>query len=204
MTRPNVINRNKIYARCGEQWLTVPVSFKLGDRICDTRVASDEWADAHLKVLREFYAKSPYFEEVLSALAPVYEAEQRNLADLNITVTKAILSYLGIERKLYRSSELNVGGRLDDRAIGLVKAVGGTVYVSGAGGARYQDPAKFAAAGLGLEVKEYRQIAYPRNGEPFVPNLSILDALFWRGRGAVAILRYPCDDNPLDGQPRES
>ena len=91
---------------------------------------------------------------------------------------------------MLRASTLGCPGSGDERLVALVKAVGGDTYVSGPSGPRYQAAEKFSAAGLGLEIRTYVPIAYPQ-AQPFVPGLSVLDALFRCGRQACALLRYP-------------
>jgi hypothetical protein len=190
MCKNNLINRNKISAAGQEKWLTIPVSFSLGDPINATRFAEAGWARKHMDLLRACYRDYPHFGPVIEWLAPLYEAEYDNLADLNIRMAELVLEYLGIERPLYRSSQLDCPGRSDDRLVDLVLRVGGSAYISGPGGMRYQDPAKFEAAGLGLEVVSYNQIPYPQPREPFLPNLAIMDALFNLGPRTLNLLRY--------------
>jgi hypothetical protein len=190
MCKNNLINRNKINAAGQEKWLTIPVSFNLGDPISATRFADPDWARKHVDLLRNCYRDCPHFGPVMDCLAPVYEGEFASLADLNIRLAELIMGYLGIERPLYRSSELDCPGKSDDRLVDLVLRVGGGAYISGPGGMRYQDPAKFEAAGLGLEVVSYHQIPYPQPQEPFVPNMAIMDALFNVGPQALDLLRY--------------
>lgn len=149
-------------------------------------------------------------------------AEEPRLVVLNQRLLAAIAAYLGLRQPMLLASELGaadprhsrkigeeigaeIGGEIgaeinEERAKGarlieLVRAAGGTTYVSGAGGTRYQDPAAFAAAGLRLEVRRYEPVPYEQ-GRAFVPGLSILDALFRLGPGARELLRYPDGDTP--------
>ena len=85
----------------------------------------------------------------------------------------------------------------DERLIDLVQAVGGGAYLSGAGGQNYQHPEKFAAAGIDLQVREYKPRPYARAQGDFVPGLSILDALFNIGPATVEHLSY-------EGAPQET
>jgi len=194
MTKNNLVNRNRICLHGKEQWITVPVRFSLGDPICATGLADPQWPARHRGQLEQCYRRAPHFREVAEMFDGVYSLEHANLAELNICMTKAILGYLGLERPLYRASELQCPGKADDRLVRLVLRVGGETYVSGPGGMHYQDPAKFSRAGLRLEVKAYSPIPYPQASPTFIPNLSILDALFNLGLGAASLLRYMSDD----------
>ncbi len=58
------------------------------------------------------------------------------------------------------------------------------IYLSGRGGAEYQDPAKFLAAGLELRYSDFELSSYDQGGADFVEGLSIVDAVFhlgWKG-----------------------
>ena len=52
-----------------------------------------------------------------------------------------------------------------------------------------------AVKGVSLEVRTYQPVEYERSGWPWVPGLSVLDALFHLGRDAREVLRYPHDDS---------
>ena len=90
-----------------------------------------------------------------------------------------------------RSSTLGIQGTGTERLVQLVKAVGGTGYLSGEHATRtYLDPALFAKAGLELwalrwSCPEFEQV-HPRAG--FVPDLAIVDLLFSRGQDSRGVL----------------
>lgn len=190
MSKNNLINRNKIDAGGMEKWLTVPVSFSLGDAINQTTFADSSWGGKHKAMLSSYYRKAPFFREVMEALSAVYDAEHGTLADVNMVMTEAVCKYVGLARTFYRASALNCPGKADDRLVALVRRVGGSTYVSGPGGMLYQDPAKFAVEGLALAVMSYTPIPYAQPHEVFLPRLSVLDALFQMGPAAVSLMRY--------------
>jgi hypothetical protein len=73
----------------------------------------------------------------------------------------------------------------------IVNAVGGDVYVSGAGGENYQTASAYAERGVRLEVRTCQPRECARSSWPFVPGLSVLDALFHQGRDSHAVMTYP-------------
>lgn len=190
MSKGSYVSRTTIRSKAGPQWLTVPV--KVHDRpvIADVPIAAAEWAKKHLATLRQTYSKAPHVAEVMAILEPLYEAGEVNLSQLNRRLISAILDYLDLERPTYLSSSFDVEGTSDDRLIELIRKVGGTHYLSGKGGTNYQDPGKFKAAGIELEICEYAPIPYDAPRYPFVPGLSIVDALFIKGKAARELLRY--------------
>lgn len=182
------------------QWLTVP-TVRSGDvPIRQVRCADEHWPRRHLLTLRARYARTPFFAEVMALLTPIYAEPGELLAPFNARLVAAIADYLGLRPRFLHASELALAPELrsTERLVALTRAVGGTTYVSGAGGARYQDPRLFAEAGLALEVRCYQPLAYEQGDQgergnparPFQPGLSVLDLLFRRGRASVERLTY--------------
>lgn len=184
------VYRTKIGSEAGPRWLSVPTRYHLGDAISKVHFADYKWSQKHLNTLKGNYAKAPFFKEVWSIIAPLYEVEASSLSDFNQSMIVALAGYLNIPCKILRSSDLTHAGVSDDRLITSVLAVGGTCYLSGKGGQNYQDPAKFSAAGIDLDVRAYLPRAYRQiHGEPIL-GLSILDAVFNLGKEAADLLKY--------------
>lgn len=188
------VSRAQVLGPQGPQWLTVPTHHAAAEPIHDVRCVEGAFVRRHLATLRARYGRQPHFPEVMARLEPIYTAAaaepQPLLGTLNQHLIGAIALYLGLQQPRILASTLGCPGRGDERLAALVRAVGGTTYVSGPGGERYQDPARFAAAGLRLLIRRYRPVPYEQ-GRPFVPGLSVLDALFRLGRGTTELLRYP-------------
>ncbi len=89
------------------------------------------------------------------------------------------------------SSQYALGSASTERLIELVRAVGGTGYLSGRGGQRYQDASRFRAAGIELVYTDFQHPTYQQLWGQFEPNLSALDLLFCRGPGAAELFREP-------------
>jgi GNAT superfamily N-acetyltransferase len=176
-----------------EQWLTVPIQKSGRKAIRDVPFAEPGWASAHLRTLHHAYARARYAEEAMDLVRPLYEDPGETLAEFNSRAIETIGRYLGWEGAFHRSSDHPADLLSDRRLAQLVRAVGGTVYVSGAGGQNYQSEDVFAGDGLELEVRTYRPKPYERSGSPFVPGLSILDAVFHLGREARHVLAYDAD-----------
>jgi hypothetical protein len=172
-----------------DQWLTVPVR-KEAKPIREIELADEPWAEKHRRTLQHEYAKASHFAEVLELLEPLYDAPGTSLAELNMRLLVSVAEYLGYEGEFHRSSDHPAELAADERIAQLVSSVGGDVYVSGAGGENYQSEAVYAERGIELEVRVYEQVRYERSGWAWVGGLSVLDALFHRGRGARDALRY--------------
>ena len=178
-------NRNKIKTAQGWQWLTVPVLHRADQKILEVRINPKvNWRNKHLNALKTNYSKAPFFEEFWPALSEVYATNHEDLSGLNMDLTKLLLQFLGVDKKIVCSSSLNAEGERTQRLINLCREVGATTYLSGPGGKRYMDAEAFPAAGLKLEYQDftfpeqYPQM-FPQQG--FVPYMSVLDTLFCCG-----------------------
>jgi hypothetical protein len=190
ISKGSYTSRCLVRSAAGPQWLSVPVSFHLGDLIKDVKCANNVWPRKHLQTLRTLYGRAPCFKEAFSLIEPVYSSAGAFLCDFNIRLITALRDYLGIRSEAHLASHLGTGGESDARLISLVAGLGADTYLSGRGGQNYQDPAKFQAAGITLLERVYNPIPYAQLHGGFVGGLSILDALFNLGRGASGLLRY--------------
>jgi hypothetical protein len=166
------------------KWLTIPVRVPLGTSI-HAAAPSAEWAQAHLDRLSNYYQRADHRERILADLEEMFAAASQcgNIADINMALIRDAARRLGITIDFCLASALDRGDkRADDRLVELVRAIDPAgVYLSGTGATSYQDPDKFPAAGLGLRMTRFEHPVYAQGSEPFVPGLSLLDALFWQG-----------------------
>ncbi len=192
-SKQSYINRVQILGNDGARWLTIPVRVSLGQAINEVRPAKADWVRAHLDTLRGFYKTAPSFKSVWPDINALYgRLSDDDLASSNRRLIEEIATRLGLSPNFYASSEFATGtAEADERLIEIVRtiAVNGT-YLSGKGGANYQDPAKFAQAGVALDYVEFEHPRYTQYSKEFVAGLSILDAVFHLGwDGAAALVR---------------
>jgi len=187
-TKGGYTNRVKILDAQGPRWITVPVSLHLGDLICEVEVSQGDWVRSHMSILQSCYKNAPRFNEVWNELREIYNgATQRVISELNIYLVGRLCERIGLKKDFRLSSSLGVEGKGDERLVVLMEKVapGGT-YLSGRGGAKYQDPRKFVDAGFGFRYLDFEHPRYDQGREGFQDGLSLLDALFYTGFEGVA------------------
>jgi hypothetical protein len=185
-------NRNQIKTPRGKQWLTIPV-YSRGSQtenipIDQIRIVwENQWNADHLKSLQHSYARAPYFDQYRPLLNEFYGRRDEFLADFTVDFTVAITRELGnFHTRFMRSSRIKgIHGQKTDRLIEILKAVGGTYYISGPSAKDYIEPEKFNRAGITLEYMEYNYPEYPQSYPPFDPFVSILDLLLMTGKEAI-------------------
>jgi hypothetical protein len=184
------VHRTKIHAPSGGAWLSAPIRREERQLIKDVQFADADWRRRHQATLFHTYRKAPFFDPVMRLVEAIYACEAEDLARFNMNAVVLVANFLGLSCTFELSSAFGVEASSDDRLIGLVKAVGGDTYISGAGGQNYQNPEKFAAAGIALHVCEYKPRPYAQSQGGFMSGLTILDTLFNLGSDAVQHLSY--------------
>ena len=108
---------------------------------------------------------------------------------------------LKLARRCFRAAEIadmeaREGARLLDRFYDYwtlkeagVKAVGGSRYISGAGGANYLDHVEFDRQGLSVEYMAYNPLPWPQQHGEFTPYVTGLDLIAACGAGSADHLR---------------
>jgi len=176
-------NRVKIKTPQGAQWLTVPVHFRFGQLTYEVQIDNQtNWREKHLKTFEMNYKRAPFFDEVYSLLKDIYlKAKWTSLVDFNIELIMKICGYLDIKPQTMKASSLDVEGKATELLIGLVKKVGGKIYLSGTGGMKYQDEERFKEEGIELVYSDFVHPIYPQLWSDFIEGLSIIDLLFNMG-----------------------
>lgn len=176
----SVANRNLIKTPNGSQMLTLPVKRKgYGLQRYDDVLVLPGWRKKHLKGLKMNYAKAPYFEEIYSQLVQVLQ-DTGYLLSINYAFIKLVYDLIELETKLVFLSALPQFANLkkNELIVTLCQHFAADTYLSGRGGAAYNQPELFEKHGLNLEYLSYQPITYSQLWGSFIPNLSIIDMLF--------------------------
>jgi hypothetical protein len=174
-------NRNQIKTAQGPLWLTVPVKQRLGQTIGDVQVDNTaNWRRKHWQTIQQSYRKAAAFEAHAADLEQLYSQEWASLNELNTRVFMLMLRWLGLERPIMRSSQMEAKGRGSELVLNLCREAGATRYISGTGGHNYLDERAFQDAGIDVVYRPpvlpgpYPQ-QYPQAG--FLNSLSALDVI---------------------------
>lgn len=176
-------NRNKLKTRQGTGWLTVPVRRDgLDTRIDEARIDwTGDWTGRHRSQLTDSYRDAPHWEPVAGEFLAIIEKRHERLSALNLDLLRWAAARLGIATELITSGTLPGGEGKTGRLVALVKAAGGTSYLSGPAAESYLDLDAFTRAGIAVEYKSYDYAPYPQLWGPFEGAVSILDLLLNTG-----------------------
>jgi hypothetical protein len=185
-------NRVQIAGRGAPRWLTVPVQHAFGAVINTITSARPDWPRAHLDSLQTAYRDAACFRDVWIGIQALYkDLPSDSLAASNGVLVERLAKQMGVDTRIVAASSLDVATTGDDRLISICQHFGkDVIYLSGPGGAKYQDEAKFQVAGIPLRYTSFEARDYSRGGDAFVPGLSVLDAVFHLGwKGAAALVK---------------
>lgn len=185
-------NRNRIKGAGGAQWLTVPVSFRLGQRINEVAISHRQnWPRRQLASLRSCYGRAAHFEPVLARYEDLLCGRRwEGISELNVALLGALTRCLRISTRVVLASELD--GRHEDpdlRLIGLCRELQADTYLAGAGGRAYMNLERYRTAGIRVIFQEYHHPVYPQLFGGFEPALSVLDLLFNCGPRSLNVIR---------------
>lgn len=183
-------NRNIIKTKNGPQWITVPVLTKnrFGEKINEVQInnaGGGVWRRKIWNSICHNYKKAKYFDKFAPFFEDLFSKDWSNLCELDIYSTIGICDILGIKRKFYCSSKLDVNGERILRLIDICKKFGGDQYISGPSGKNYiTSDEEFVRNGITLEFHHYDYSEYQQFYGDFVPNVSVIDLLFNCGENA--------------------
>lgn len=184
-------NRNRIKTQSGPLWLTVPVRHSgLGlPRIVDVEIdGRAPWARKHIASIRQAYAGAAFLRRYLPELEELLQRPWQRLLDLDLAVAAAMARWLGLSRRIERSSELGIGGERSERLVAICRRFGAAKYVSGDAARDYLDIGLFEQHGIQVEWQRFTHPVYRQLHGDFVPYLSALDLILNYGDESPAVL----------------
>lgn len=171
-----VFDWNRIRTPQGEARLKIPLERKFKDLLTEVKPKDFlGWREKHLKTIEMNYKKAPYFSDVFFDFMECLMGGYDSLAELNMATMRLFIDKFGWKVPFYRSSDMMLHTRSEDRVIEIVKRVDGEVYLSGIGGMHYQSEDNFTKSGIKLIYSKYRPVKYRQQWGSFLPNMSILD-----------------------------
>ena len=185
-------NRNQIKTNNGKMWLTASVLGKKDLKPWNQiEINNNGWKEKHLKNIKSFYQKSPYFERYYPVLEKIYKQDHKLLIDLNIDLIIGLLICIGKhDLNMVLSSNIKTELTGLDKILYILKNQKATKYISGdgEGSKRYINEQLFKDNNIELIWQEYKHPTYKQLHGEFIPYLSILDLLFNEGPNTKEII----------------
>ena len=182
--RSGWVNRNRILQNGEAKLITFPLKRDHFELPINQRQLSDgfeEEADRLINLICQSYRKAPYFAQVMPLLERLIRFPQQNLAMYTEHAIRELCAYLHIVTPILRGSDLKLKSCLDkqDRVINVSHTFVATTFINPVGGVELYDREHFARNGLLVRFFRMGDVVYRQFGQPFVPNLSIIDVLMF-------------------------
>ena len=174
-------NRVQVKTPDGMRWLTVPLDgLKLGQSITKAAVLEKSaWRDNHIGLLQRSFAGAPFRDDALDLVHSVYDKPITGLGMLARRSMLAIADYYRLcdSTRFVDVSTLRIPGSGSQRVLDVVKAVGGTHYITGHGAKNYLEHDLFEEQGIRVLYMSYRRAPYRQLHGEFTPFVSSLDLI---------------------------
>ncbi len=184
-------NRNKIKTSKGLEWLSIPVGSNISRKIREVTLPNNGWQIKHLKSFEINYGRSPYFDEVMNLIKPIYcNKNMTTLSAFNCALIECVCSYLNIKTKISNSWDYTLGEGKSERLVSLCQQANAQVYVSGPAARNYLDEQLFEQSKIKVEWFDYAGYQeYPQLWGAFEHGVTVLDLLFNCGSNAACYLK---------------
>lgn len=177
-------NRVRIMVNGEPQWLTAPIdrAYHGVRNISEMKFADSDWRVRTVATIRRAYGRAPHFDEMAALIEPLVQNPDQSLASYNELALTRIAETFGVESsKFVRATNLaRVSGAGTELLASIVKAAGGTTYLSGDGAEGYQKDDAYREAGVGLRMQAFRHPTYRQTGagsQEFHPGMSVIDVV---------------------------
>ena len=186
------INRNRIKINGEPAFITVPCgkvsSFK---KINEILINWDEnQKSKFLKKIEQNYCKTPYFYDVFEMISGIIKSDEKRISHFAGLSVCTVFNYLEIETKLSYSSERfdNCGLEKTERLVDICKKSNAETYINPVGGSILYKKEAFEKEGIKLFFLKSDDIVYSQSDDPFISNLSIIDALMYLSKEEIKLL----------------
>lgn len=185
--------RNRIKARDGLRWLTVPTRSKSrsGQLINEVEISEIKFVDRHRRSVRHAYSRAIHASEAEQLFDQVErEARSMRLLSVNLAGLAWLRERLHIDTTMTSTTSLDLRDGRIERLIHALQTVGANTYVTAPGAVEYLAPAQhiFRDAGITIEVHQYEHPVYEQLHPPFAPFASALDAILLYGPAARDVM----------------
>jgi hypothetical protein len=184
-------NRNRIKTAAGGQWLTVPVTYRLPQKIGEVAIDNTvDWRRRHLRALHTNYGRAPFFERYIPIFEDALSRSWTGIADLNLHMIHCLREILGIgDKPSVRASCIAAAEDPTQRLIDICRALGADAYLAGQGAEAYMDVERFRPQGIRVAIQGFEHPVYPQLFDGFQSHLSIVDLIFNCGPDSAEIIR---------------
>jgi hypothetical protein len=181
-TKKGWINRNRLLLNGAPSAFSLPLAAASDSaHVRDRSLATTFDRAKLLNQIRGAYQRAPFFNETFQLCEEIVRDPSNNLFDYIYRSVLSVAKHLGVSTRIVVSSTVPIDHTLksQDKVLAICKAQDATQYVNSIGGTELYSKEEFAHRGVELSFLKTLAFEYPQFGQPFVPNLSIIDLLMF-------------------------
>lgn len=192
-TRRDWRNRNKIKSPQGLKWLSIPIESKgkYFQKINETKVSNESWAEKHWQSIKLCYSRSKYFDAYKDFFESIYfNCNEKSLSEINYKYIAAICELMDIKTKIKWSSDYELVEGKTERLLDICEQEKASIYISGPAAKDYLNLSLAAQMEINIEWMDYSD--YPEYSQlysPFKHDVTILDLIFNEGPNAKKFMK---------------
>lgn len=202
LARQSWQTRNRVLIKDRKHWVIVPVlHLTLEQTIAQTcLMENNPWRRKLGRLLRMEYAHHPFFQDLLLLIQIIEGGNERNLAELNISIINFCLRLLTISTPVFQSSKMPIPRmQKTRRLIDICSHLQCETYISPIGSKEYLLTDGFALQKeIRLKFSNSTPPTHKQKGtNDFVSHLSIVDVvanLGWKGANAYIQASWPNEE----------
>lgn len=183
------INSNSILIQGRASKFTIPLEKASQNKLINESKLVDDtsWKKQLLKKIELAYKKSSFFEEFFPLFREIVQYDETDLVKYLKNSFEKVSKYLGLNTEILLSSEIEKDNSLkaEERIIEICKRLNTDVYINAIGGRKLYDGEHFSQNRISLKFIKMGEYEYRQYSNPFVPNLSFIDVLFFNDKAAV-------------------
>lgn len=193
------MTRNQILLNQAAHRFTLPVVKATQSALISEIHCHDlpDFSDKFLSLVHHAYSKAPEFDSVMSLLHAIFDFDGSNLLSFLMHSFDLLFAYLALSTNCVLASSIPIAAdvRGSDRIIALCKARQASHYLNLPGGKALYNKNDFASEQIELAFVDNTPLPYRQFQTDFVPNLSVIDSLFFLDRATVQT-RLACESQP--------
>ena len=174
-------NRVQVKTPAGVKWMTIPLhNLKLGGVIDSVKsTPAVEWRERLLALLNRSFEGAPHANDALLIAREVYSLEHASIGHLARASMLSMGNYFGLlkGKRLLDVRELGIDGSGSKRVLDIIRAIGGSDYITGHGARNYLDHKSFEESGVRVHYMSYECRPYPQCWGDFTPFVTALDLI---------------------------
>lgn len=181
------IPRNRILVNGRVQYIRLEVKKRSCHKLINQTTLVPFNPAEKLRTVEMAYHKAPFFNDGYALLERVLGSTETNLAAFLHQSIAEVCGYLGITTRLLKSSDLpgNSMLRREERVYDFCHRLGADTYINAIGGQALYNKEAFSREGIKLFFINSEAAPYDQGGIPFVPQLSVLDAIMFNSKDAL-------------------